>query len=150
MHRAFDPNPGHRTESEWRQLLTELLNSLCAFTEIKFAPISWFIEDQSGYASAGGCIDIRGTVNSVLHIEACGVLSASVNFGEAAWVLCDLLLFTDGKRLLGPNQCDLVSLRYTAEGWVNHGWVGDEYHEWESHTSDIRWAQKREDTIIIS
>ena len=150
MRGVFDPNPGHRTVAEWRRLLGELVGSLCTYTGIQFTPTSWFVEDQTGYASANGCVDIRGEVSSALRLSACGVVSVSVNFGEAAWASCNLLLFSDGRRLLGPKRCELVSIAYTPEGWSSQGWVGDVYGEWESYETDARWAARREDKFIIS
>jgi hypothetical protein len=147
MWSVFDPNPCHRAEAEWRRLLGGLIESLSEYTGIRFAPTSWFVNDQPGHASAGGCVDVRGSVNPSLQLEACGVVCISVNFGEAAWVSADLLLFSDGRRLLGPNGLGLVSLAYRPEGWLSRGWVADEYGEWEAHDTDARWGGTEEGAV---
>src|SRR3954447_11912914 len=71
MKTVFDPNPGHRTECEWRQLLGELVDSLSGYAGIRFGSTSYFVEDQAGHACARGCADIRGVVSRVLRIDAC-------------------------------------------------------------------------------
>jgi hypothetical protein len=137
----FGPNPGHRTEAEWRHLLSELVKSLSAHTGIRLVPTSWFVDDQPGYASAGGCADVRGVVNAALRLEACGVVCVSVNFGEPAWASADILLFSGGRRVVGPGGLVLVSLVFRLDGWSSQGWVADEYGEWESHSTDARWGR---------
>jgi hypothetical protein len=138
---VFDPNPGHRTEAEWRQLLCQLVGSLATYTGIRFVPTSWFIEDHAGHASAGGCVDIRGPVSSALRLDACGVLCLSVNHGEATWASADILLFSGGRRVLGPDAREVVHFRYTPNGWTDHGWVRGECSEWEMdmYPTDRRW-----------
>jgi hypothetical protein len=135
----FDPNPGHRTEAEWRELLTSLVVSLSQFTGIEFRPTSWYTSDDiPGHASSSNCVNIRGVVNQVLRLDACGVVCISVNFGESAWSSADLLLFSNGQRVVGPGK--LMLLVYEQHGWASRGWVGDVYGEWEAHTTDKRWG----------
>jgi hypothetical protein len=137
----FDPNPSLRTEADWRQLLAGLVESLSAFTGIRFEPTSWFVRnDLPGYASSCNCVDVRGSLGSALRIDACGVVCITVNFGEAVWASCNLLLFADGCRVLGVDGLDLIFLPYGEDGWTSQGWVGDEYGEWKSHTTDARWG----------
>ena len=139
MQAAFDPNPGHRTETEWQCLLHRLVEELSAYAAVPFMPTSNFVDDTPGHASASGCVDVRGTVSAALRLDVCGVVCVSVNFGEAAWASCNLLLFSGGRRVFGPDGLGLVSLAYTPEGWSSRGWVADDYGEWESHDTDARW-----------
>ena len=141
MESVFDKNPGCRPEAEWRRMLGELVESLSAHTGIQFAPTSWFIEDHPGYASAGGCVDIRGPVSPALRLEACGVVCISVNHGEAVWASADVLLFSGGRRVLGPDAAEVVHFRYTQDGWSDVGWVNGECGEWEQrqYPTDARW-----------
>jgi hypothetical protein len=135
----LDPNPGLRTEAEWRELLGGLVTSLSRFCGIEFTPTSWYTgDDKPGYASSCNCVNVRGVVNAALRLEACGVVCISVNFGEAAWASADVLLFSGGERVLGPRG-SLVLLVYEPTGWVSRGWVIDDYGEWESHATDARW-----------
>jgi hypothetical protein len=137
----FDPNPGHRTEAEWRELLTGLIVSLSQFTSIEFRPTSWYTSDDiPGYSSSSNCVNIRGVVNPALRLDACGVVCISVNFGESAWASADLLLFSGGQRVVGPGE--LMLLVYEQHLWMSRGWVGDAYGEWESHTTDARWRNR--------
>jgi hypothetical protein len=139
---VFDKNPGHRLEAEWLRMLGGLVESLTAHTGIQFTPTSWCIEDHPGYASAGGCVDVRGPVSPALRLEACGVVCISVNHGEAAWASADILLFSDGQRVLGPDNREVVQFRYTPNGWVNNGWVIGVCGEWEleRYPTDTRWG----------
>ncbi len=75
------------------------------------------------------CVDLRGVVNPSLGVAACGTLCATVNFGEAAWVSCDLLFFADGKRLVGPKEHDLAVARFDDSGWSRLYWTVDENFE---------------------
>jgi hypothetical protein len=137
----FDSNPGCRPEAVWRRMLGGLVESLSAHTGIPFAPTSWFIEDQPGHASAGGCVDVRGPVSPSLRLEACGVVCISVNHGEGAWASADILLFSNGRRVLGPDGREVVHFRYTPDGWSDIGWVNGECGEWEDdqYLTDARW-----------
>lgn len=136
----LNPNPGPRSEAEWRRLLGGLVESLSAFTGIRLEPTSWVVEDDvPGYACACNCVNVRGVVNPVLRLDACGVLCITVNFGEAAWASCDLLLFAEGKRVRGPDQMDFVYLPYRESGWSCQGWMVDDTGEWESHSTDDWW-----------
>ncbi len=140
MRSLFDPNPGHRTEADWRELLAGLVGSLSQFTGVRFAPTSWYTgDDQPGHRMSSNCVNARGGVNPALRLEACGVVCITINFGEAAWASADVLLFASGRRVLGPGGLGLVSLVYHPAGWVSQGWVADEYGEWESHQTDARW-----------
>ena len=143
MEEVFDPNPGHRQESEWRRLLGVLVESLSAHTGICFAPTSWFIEDHAGHAHAGGCVDVRGSLSPALRLDACGVICISVNHGEAAWVSAVVLLFSSGRRVLGPDNREVARFRYTTGGWADDGWVTGECGEWEEerYPTDKRWQQ---------
>jgi hypothetical protein len=138
---VFDPNPGCRSEAEWRRMLGGLVESLSTHTGIRFAPTSWFIEDHPGHASAGGCVDIRGPASLALRLVACGVVCISVNHGEAAWASADILLFSGGQRVLGPEAGEVVRFQSTPSGWVDHGWVFGECGEWEEqqYPTDARW-----------
>jgi hypothetical protein len=138
---VFDLNPGHRTEAEWRRLLGALVESLSTYTGIRFAPTSWFIEDHPGHASASGCVDVRGVISPVLRLEACGVVCISVNHGEAAWASADVLLYSGGRRVVGPDGREVVHFRYTPDGWSGLGWVKGECGEWEGYPTDARWQQ---------
>lgn len=141
MRGLLDPNPRPRSGAEWRQLLGGLVESLSGFTGIRFEPTSWFVgDDRPGYACACNCVDVRGVINPALRLEACGVVCVTVNFGDAAWAACDLLLFVGGRRVCGPGGLGLVFLPYGEEGWSSQGWVIDENGEWESHTTDARWG----------
>ena len=140
MRGLLDPNPTRRSEAEWRQLLSGLVASLSAFTGIRFEPTSWFVgDDRPGHACASNCVNVRGVVNPALRLDACGVICVTVNFGEAAWASCDLLLFAAGRRVRGPGGLDIAFLPYSENGWVSRGWVVDENGEWESHTTSVRW-----------
>jgi hypothetical protein len=63
----------------------------------------------------------------------------TVNFGEAAWASSDLLLFSAGQRVRGPEGADLAHLSFDGIGWITHGWVADDHEEWESHATDEWW-----------
>ncbi len=142
MKRLLDPNPGLRSEAQWRQLLGGLVESLSAFTCITFEPTSWSVQgDQPGFASACNAVNVRGEVSSTLRLEACGVVCVTVNFGEVAWASCNLLLFTAGQRVRGPEGLDLVFLSFGPLGWVGKGWVVDDTGEWESHTMNEWWRR---------
>jgi len=136
---VFDPNPRHRPEAEWRRLLVGLVESLSAHTGITFAPTSWFIEDHPGDASAGGCVDVRGCVSTTFRLEACGVVCISVNHGEAAWASADVLLYSGGRRVFGPDGSEIVHFRYNPDGWADLGWTNGECGEWEGYRTDARW-----------
>lgn len=141
MHGLLDPNPGPRSEAEWRLLLVGLVESLSAFTGIRFEATSWFVrDDTAGHASASNCVDVRGVVNAALRLTACGVVCVTVNFGEAAWASCDLLLFADGRRVPGPDGRTFLFLSYGEAGWSNQGWVGDDTGEWGPHDTPMRWG----------
>lgn len=141
MEAVFDSNPGGRPEAEWRRLLGGLVESLSAHTGIAFSPTSWFIEGHPGHASAVGCVDVRGAVSPALRLEACGVVCISVNHGEAAWATAEILLFSGGRRVLGPDGSEVVHFRYNPDGWLNVGWVNGECGEWEAgqYPTDARW-----------
>lgn len=144
MADLLDPNPGLRTEVEWRALLGGLVTSLSHFSGIEFAPTSWYTgDDKPGHASSCNCVNIRGVVNAALRLEACGVACISVNHGEAAWASADILLFSGGRRVLGPDGSDIVHFRYQPGGWYGLGWVNGERGEWELKTypTDARWQQ---------
>lgn len=137
----LDPNPSLRSEAEWRLVLIGMVDALSAFSGIKFEPTSWSVgDDRPGFASACNCVNVRGSVNSALRLDACGVVCVTVNFGEAAWASCDLLLFASGQRVRGPEQADLVYLSYGDVGWVSKGWMVDENEEWASHITDEWWT----------
>jgi hypothetical protein len=155
MSTLFDPNPGLRTEAEWRALLGGLVESLSQYTGIEFVPTSWFTADDTpGYASSSNCVNIRGTINRAMALDACGVVCVSINFGEAVWAFCDLLLFSAGQRiygpvlsehrLYGPTHGDLIVFDFTENGWRNQGWTCDANKEWESYTTDEdeRWSSE--------
>jgi hypothetical protein len=140
MRGLLDPNPGHRSEAEWRRLLGALIESLSRFTSIRFEPIWWIVQDdQAGYASACNCVDVRGAVNPALRLDACGSVGVTVNFGEIAWASCVLLLFSDGRRLRPVSGGDYLFLTFSEVGWSSCKWVGDDTGEWESHITDCRW-----------
>lgn len=143
MEGVFDSTPGNRPEAEWRRMLGGLVDSLSAHTGIRFAPTSWFIEDHPGHASAGGCVDIHGSISAALRLEACGVVCISVNHGEAAWASADILVFSDGRRVLGSDSREVVQFQYTPDGWSDIGWVNGECGEWELNTypTSRRWGQ---------
>jgi hypothetical protein len=121
-------------------LLGELVASLSTFLGVQFEPTSWFIhDDQPGHASACNCVDVRGIVSPAFQLYACGVICISINFGEAAWVNCDLLLFAGGSRVRGLQGHDLLVLPYSETGWSEAQWVSDETGEWQSHVNEARW-----------
>ena|ERR1022692_2104101 len=116
MQELFDSNADLRSEAEWRRLLSTLVDSLSQFTGVQFQATSWFTQDDKpGYASSCNTANIRGEINSSLPIDGCGVVSICINFKEAVWVSCRLLLFSVGQRIGGE---ELMSLSYTEEGWV--------------------------------
>ncbi|MDI1431767.1 hypothetical protein [Polyangium sorediatum] len=140
MQNLLDPNPRLRSEAEWRALLGGLVESLSAFTGLRFEPTSWFVsDDQPGHACASNCVNVCGVVSPALRLEVCGVVCVTVNFGESARASCDLLLFVDGQRIRGPGALDFVFLPYGEAGWSSRGWVQDETGEWEATTTDARW-----------
>jgi len=141
VRQLFDPDRVLRSEAEWRLLLGGLVESLSAFTGVRFEPTSWFVgDDRPDYACATNRVDIRGSVNPTLRLDACGVVCVTVNFGEAAWASCDLLLFVSGRRVRGPGGPDFVLLLCSEAGWLSRGWMLDDTGEWESHTTDARWT----------
>lgn len=143
MSTLLDPNPPRRSAAEWRPLLAALVESLSTHVGVAFRETSSFIrDDQPGHASACNCIDIRGTISAAMGLDACGVVCVTVNFGEAAWAGCELLMFAAGRRLTGPAGTDVVSLGYDGKRWAG-GWWADENGEWESHTDDARWQDER-------
>jgi hypothetical protein len=141
MRHLLDPSPRLRSEHEWRRLLGGLVESLSASTGIRFEPTSWFVrDDPPGHASVCNCVDVRSVVNVALGLDACGVVCVTVNFGEAAWVTCDLLLFAGGNRVRGPDGLDYAFCSCSEDGWSSPRWVLDDTGEWESHTTDERWG----------
>jgi hypothetical protein len=139
MSGLLDSNPALRTAEEWKALLASLVESLSAHVGRAFRATSWFVhDDRPGYASSCNCVDIRATVNEALALEACGVVCIMVNFQEAAWACCDLLLFAACRRIAGPQGMDWVALSYENGRWVG-GWVVDANGEWQSHVDDARW-----------
>lgn len=141
MKRVLDVNPGLRSEAEWREILAGLVESLSAFTGVRLAATSWLVEgDWPGHASACNCVNVRGTLHPALRLDVCGAVCVTVNFGEAAWASCDLLLFAGGRRVRGREGADIHFLSYVDTGWTSHGWVADDNGEWESHSTDEWWA----------
>jgi hypothetical protein len=139
MRGLFDCNPVTRTADEWRALLGDLIDSLSVHLGRLCRPTSWFVhDDRPGYTNACNCVDFRAIINEALALEACGVVGVTVNFGEAAWASCDLLVFASGRRVKGPEGMDLVAVTYDDAGWSG-GWVVDSNGEWVSHTDDARW-----------
>jgi hypothetical protein len=141
VKRLFDPNPGLRSKVEWRRILSGLVETLSVFSRVEFEPTSWLIrdDDPAGNACICNCVNIRGSVNAALQLDACGVVCITINLGEAVWASCDLLLFASGRRVCGPDKADLVFLSYGEVGWVSKGWMVDENGEWESHITDAWW-----------
>lgn len=138
----FDINPQARTQEQWRELLVDLVSSLSSFTGYRFTPVSWGVQDdQPGHAFACNCVDVVGSINEVIDLQACGVICITVNFGEAVWASCDLLLFSNNQRIKGKEGMDVLLFRCEPEGWVYHGWVKDEYGEWEAHLDTSRWNE---------
>jgi hypothetical protein len=122
MSQLLDPNPGFRSEADWRQLLRALVESLSLFTGIRFKPTSWLVRDDVPvYASVCNCVDVRGVVNPAFRLDACGVVCITVNVGEAVWASCDLLVFASGQRVRGSDGEDFVCLSYSDEGWSSLG-----------------------------
>ena len=62
------------------------------------------------------------------------------HFQNETWGSCDLLLFAQGRRLVGQSAHDLVWLSCGESGWSSGGWAMDEHGEWESHPTDARWG----------
>lgn len=141
MNNLFNVNPAVRTADEWRKILFELVLSLSLFLNLEFEATSWFVnDDQPGYANSSNSVDIKAIVHSGLGIQVCGVLCLDINFGEAVWASCDLLMFTlGGKRLLGEHKKDLIVVTYDDRGWNNWGWAVDGNFEWESYIDNSRW-----------
>ena len=70
MRGLLDPNAGYRNQTEWRRLLSGLVDSLSTFDGTRFSPTSWLVQDDKpGYASASNCVDIRGIVSPVLRLS---------------------------------------------------------------------------------
>jgi hypothetical protein len=140
MENLLDANPPLRSADQWNSILSALVASLSSSLGVAFQPSSWFVRDDiPGYASASNCVDVWATLSERLAVQICGVICVQVNFGEAVWVICDLLLFANGHRLRGPKSMDVIRLAYTGQGWVLHGWGADDYGEWEGHTDAARW-----------
>ncbi|APR81065.1 Hypothetical protein A7982_06412 [Minicystis rosea] len=140
MKPILDPNL--RSAVEWQQALGVLIDALSTSTGIAFQPTSWLVEDdQPGFSCACNCVNLRGTINPALQLDACGVLCVTINFGEAAWASCDLLLFAAGRRVRGPDGADIIHFSYRDVGWVDNGWIADDNQEWESHTTDEWWQR---------
>jgi len=139
----LDPNPGLRSVRQWQELLGGLVASLSACIGIDLTPTSWVVrDDEPDHACACNCVNVRGVVHAALRLEVCGAVCVTVNFGEAAWASCDLLLFAAGQRARGPGGLDIVFLQFSAAGWAGEGWVVDENGEWESHTTDEGWSEE--------
>ena len=137
----FDAGTRSRTEAEWRDLLTNLVESLSAYTKIHFTPTSWFAsDDKPDSASACNCVDVQGVVNESLALTACGVVCVTVNFDEAVWVSCDLLLFSGDQRTRPSAGRDVILLKFGEAGWTSLGWTTDFNGEWESHATAARWS----------
>lgn len=147
MESIFDPNPGCRSEAEWRRMLGGLVESLSAHVGVRFTPTSWFIEDHPGYASSGGCVDVRGPVSPALRLEACGVICISVNHGQSVRASADVLLFSGGRRVFGPGGSEVLRFQFSPDGWSDHGWVDGECGEWEvgPYPTDARWRKAEPD-----
>jgi hypothetical protein len=141
MHSLLEASPPLRTADEWRRLLSDLVTSLSSFLGLRFQPTSWFVHDDvPGHASCCNCVDVWGALSEGLSVQVGGVICVTVNFGEAAWGTCDLLLFAGGRRLCGPEGADLIRLSYNQRGWVIHGWCADDYGEWQAHNEAARWV----------
>ncbi len=141
MNSLFDTNPGLRSSDEWRDLLTQLVSSLSTYLGVQFHPTSWFVHDDlAGYASSCNCVDITAMLHQDLGLLVNGVICITVNFGEAVWVSCDVLLFGARQRLRGPHGTDFIALAYTDSGWSSSGWVVDDTGEWKSDDDDARWS----------
>ncbi|MFO0797626.1 MAG: hypothetical protein U0804_09110 [Gemmataceae bacterium] len=144
----LDTNPGHRPDAEWRRLLGGLVESLSDYTGIPFAVTSWFIEDHLGHAHAGGCVHVRGCVSEAFRLVACGVVCISVNHGAAAWASADVLLYSGGRRVFGPDGSEIVHFRYTPHGWSGRGWMNGECGEWEGYLTDARWHKTEPNSTV--
>lgn len=136
----YDITPGLRTESQWRVILSELVESLSVATSTEFRPTFWHTtNDVAGHASASNSVDIQTVLHESLAVTASGVVCVTINFGERVYVSADLLLFCLGKRLTGPGALDYIALEHGEVGWRSRGWVVDENGEWELHSTDDRW-----------
>ena len=140
MSNLFNTDPLMRTQEQWRALLIDLVTSFSSFIGYRFIPVSWFVEDdQPSHASTCNCVDDIGSIDDLIDLQACGTICISINYGEAVWVICDLLLFSKNQRIKGKKGMEVLTFRYGPEGWVYHGWVNDEYGEWEAHIDNSRW-----------
>lgn len=144
LSNLFDVNPELRTALEWRHILSELVVSLSSFMGLDFEPVSWYVkDDKAGDLNSSNSVNIKAQVHVGLALQVCGVLCLDINFldinfGEAVWASCDLLLFiASGHRLTSSHRKDLITLTYFDEqGWQNQGWTSDANYEWESHTDN--------------
>lgn len=140
MNQLFDPNPGLRTADEWRGILSKLVTSLSSFLGLEFEATSWFVhDDRTGDLSSSNSVDIKANIPVSLSLQMYGVLCLTINFDEAVWVSCDLLLFASGHRLLGSQGMDLIEVTYDERGWTNRGWIIDANYEWEAYSDNSRW-----------
>lgn len=137
----LDINPTARTESECKRILAALLASLSKTIGFEFHATHWFVLEER---PLDGHVDVRATANPLLSIELCGVISLSVNPGEFASCICDLLVFADNNRLTSPTGKDLIRLEYTHNGWGNRGWIVDANCEWQSSTDTFSWTDYTE------
>lgn len=143
MEKLFNASTAPRTSSQWRTILLDLVTSLSQSCGIDFAATSWHVaDDQPGHSSYSNCVDIRGTVNASLELEACGALCISGTVGEDVFVSADLLLFSAGRRITGPEGDDIIYIAYDRQsGWRKGRWMRDGDGEWELHCDNARWRK---------
>lgn len=76
------------------------------------------------------------------------VVCLSVTFGKWASASADVMLFSGGRRVFGPDGKEIVSLVYRPDGWVSQGWTSGECSEWEGHRTDARWQPAQPSAIV--
>lgn len=139
MKNPLAPYIGVRREADWRAILTELTASLSKFIGVALEPVSWYTGDDDPGCASSNCVNVRGTVNQAFALDACGVVCISCNFGATPHASADLLLFSGGRRILGPGGADILFFNYHKSGWTAGDWRFGECGEWDSHDTDARW-----------
>lgn len=134
----------HPNIDQWKERLDFLLGELSIVIDKPIKVVdSFFTHYKEGKQSCYGCYDIIVDIDNSIGIYLCGVLCIGIGINDNTFIVCDLLLFINGKRLTSKydaGQIEIFRFQYNKEnGWEKLGWISDDDIEWEGVETDRRW-----------